>query len=58
MFMQLKTWILLIVFSVSFQVHFGASKDALTRHFNKFGAVLKTHIVTDGVTGQSTGYGF
>ncbi|CAD6263395.1 unnamed protein product [Miscanthus lutarioriparius] len=36
-------------------VHFGASKDALSRHFNMFGAVLKTHIVTDGVTGQSTG---
>ncbi|AQK44244.1 RNA binding (RRM/RBD/RNP motifs) family protein [Zea mays] len=36
-------------------VHFGSSKDALSRHFNKFGAVLKTHIVTDGVTGQSTG---
>ncbi|KAJ1271487.1 hypothetical protein BS78_06G131100 [Paspalum vaginatum] len=36
-------------------VHFGATKDALTRHFNKFGAVLKTLIVTDGVTGQSTG---
>ncbi|ONM16773.1 RNA binding (RRM/RBD/RNP motifs) family protein [Zea mays] len=36
-------------------VHFGATKDALSRHFNKFGAILKTHIVTDGVTGQSTG---
>ncbi|CAN6235333.1 unnamed protein product [Urochloa humidicola] len=36
-------------------VHFGASKDALTRHFNKFGAVLKTLMVTDGVTGQPTG---
>ncbi|KAF8703423.1 hypothetical protein HU200_032228 [Digitaria exilis] len=36
-------------------VHFGASKDALTRHFNKFGAVLKTLMVTDGITGQPTG---
>ncbi|CAN6228499.1 unnamed protein product [Urochloa humidicola] len=36
-------------------VHFGASKDALSRHFNKFGAVLKTLMVTDGVTGQPTG---
>ncbi|TVU15628.1 hypothetical protein EJB05_39158 [Eragrostis curvula] len=36
-------------------VHFGASKDALSRHFNKFGAVLKTLILTDGVTGQPTG---
>ncbi|XP_062225906.1 uncharacterized protein LOC133924405 [Phragmites australis] len=36
-------------------VHFGASKDALSRHFNKFGAILKTLIVTDGVTGQPTG---
>lgn len=36
-------------------VHFAATKDALSRHFNKFGAVLKTLIVTDGVTGQPTG---
>ncbi|KAL6845780.1 hypothetical protein ACP4OV_024355 [Aristida adscensionis] len=36
-------------------VHFGATKDALSRHFNKFGAILKTLIVTDGVTGQPTG---
>ncbi|TKW04927.1 hypothetical protein SEVIR_7G142300v4 [Setaria viridis] len=36
-------------------VHFGASKDALTRHFNKFGAVLKTLLVSDGITGQPTG---
>jgi len=36
-------------------VHFGASKDALTRHFNKFGAVLKTLMVTYGITGQPTG---
>ncbi|ONM16768.1 RNA binding (RRM/RBD/RNP motifs) family protein [Zea mays] len=34
-------------------VHFGATKDALSRHFNKFGAILKTHIVTDGVTGSA-----
>ncbi|KAL6650883.1 hypothetical protein ACP70R_009808 [Stipagrostis hirtigluma subsp. patula] len=36
-------------------VHFGATKDALSRHFSKFGAILKTLIVTDGVTGQPTG---
>ncbi|KAF0890504.1 hypothetical protein E2562_002861 [Oryza meyeriana var. granulata] len=35
-------------------VHFAATKDALSRHFNKFGAVLKTLIVTD-VSGQPTG---
>lgn len=36
-------------------VHFAATKDALSCHFNKFGAVLKTLIVSDGVTGQPTG---
>lgn len=36
-------------------VHFGATKDALSRHFNKCGAVLKTLIVSDAVTGQPTG---
>uniref|UniRef100_A0ACD5UC00 Uncharacterized protein n=2 Tax=Avena sativa TaxID=4498 RepID=A0ACD5UC00_AVESA len=36
-------------------VHFGATKDALSRHFNKFGAILKTLIVSDGATGQPTG---
>ncbi|XP_062184873.1 uncharacterized protein LOC133888590 isoform X2 [Phragmites australis] len=36
-------------------VHFAATKDALSRHFNKFGAILKTLIMTDGVTGQPTG---
>ncbi|KAG8082341.1 hypothetical protein GUJ93_ZPchr0014g47072 [Zizania palustris] len=35
-------------------VHFAATKDALSRHFNKFGAVLKTLIVTD-ISGQPTG---
>uniref|UniRef100_A0A0D9ZM11 RRM domain-containing protein n=1 Tax=Oryza glumipatula TaxID=40148 RepID=A0A0D9ZM11_9ORYZ len=35
-------------------VHFAATKDALSRHFNKFGAVLKTLIVTD-IAGQPTG---
>ncbi|KAG8064831.1 hypothetical protein GUJ93_ZPchr0004g38694 [Zizania palustris] len=35
-------------------VHFAATKDALSRHFNKFGAVLKTLIVTD-VSGQPIG---
>ncbi|XP_010913139.1 uncharacterized protein [Elaeis guineensis] len=36
-------------------VHFGATKDSLSRHFNKFGAVLKVIIVTDAATGQPTG---
>lgn len=36
-------------------VHFGATKDGLSCHFNKFGAVLKTLIVSDGATGQPTG---
>ncbi|XP_073098735.1 uncharacterized protein [Elaeis guineensis] len=36
-------------------VHFAATKDTLSRHFNKFGAVLKVIIVTDGATGQPTG---
>ncbi|CAM0904224.1 unnamed protein product [Alopecurus aequalis] len=36
-------------------VHFAATKDALSCHFNKFGAVLKTLIVSDGVTGRPTG---
>ncbi|KAJ4779801.1 Polyadenylate-binding protein 2 [Rhynchospora pubera] len=36
-------------------VHFGATKDALSRHFNKFGAVLKVIILTDVNTGQPTG---
>ncbi|XP_078166096.1 uncharacterized protein LOC144560718 isoform X2 [Carex rostrata] len=36
-------------------VHFGATKDALSRHFNKFGAVLKVIILADVNTGQPTG---
>ncbi|WVZ80548.1 hypothetical protein U9M48_028016, partial [Paspalum notatum var. saurae] len=36
-------------------VHFAATKDSLSRHFNKFGAVLKVVIVTNAVTGQPTG---
>ncbi|XP_072992125.1 uncharacterized protein [Typha latifolia] len=36
-------------------VHFAATKDTLSRHFNKFGAVLKVIIVTDAATGQPTG---
>uniref|UniRef100_A0A6V7QX72 RRM domain-containing protein n=1 Tax=Ananas comosus var. bracteatus TaxID=296719 RepID=A0A6V7QX72_ANACO len=39
-------------------VHFAATKDALSRHFNKFGAVLKVIIVTDAATGQPTGSAF
>lgn len=36
-------------------VHFAATKDALSRHFNKFGEVLKVVIMTDATTGQPTG---
>ncbi|XP_023881866.2 protein gar2 [Quercus suber] len=36
-------------------VHFGASKDSLSRHFNKFGEVLKVVILTDAATGQPKG---
>lgn len=36
-------------------VHFAATKDSLSRHFNKFGEVLKVVIVTDATTGQPKG---
>uniref|UniRef100_A0A6P3ZR47 uncharacterized protein LOC107417664 n=1 Tax=Ziziphus jujuba TaxID=326968 RepID=A0A6P3ZR47_ZIZJJ len=36
-------------------VHFAATKDSLSRHFNKFGEVLKVVIITDAATGQPTG---
>ncbi|KAJ1388636.1 RNA-binding domain superfamily [Sesbania bispinosa] len=36
-------------------VHFAATKDGLSRHFNKFGEVLKVVIVTDATTGQPKG---
>ncbi|EPS74010.1 hypothetical protein M569_00747, partial [Genlisea aurea] len=36
-------------------VHFAASKDGLSRHFNKFGEVLKVVILTDSSTGQPQG---
>ncbi|KAG5565221.1 hypothetical protein RHGRI_001201 [Rhododendron griersonianum] len=36
-------------------VHFAATKDSLSRHFNKFGDVLKVVIVTDAATGQPKG---
>ncbi|XP_061344166.1 nucleolin 1-like isoform X2 [Gastrolobium bilobum] len=36
-------------------VHFAASKDGLSRHFNTFGEVLKVIIVTDAPTGQPKG---
>lgn len=36
-------------------VHFAATKDTLSRHFNKFGEVLKVIIVTDATTGQPKG---
>ncbi|KAK7323516.1 hypothetical protein VNO77_26993 [Canavalia gladiata] len=36
-------------------VHFAATKDGLSRHFNKFGEVLKVIIVTDAATGQPKG---
>lgn len=37
------------------QVHFAATKDSLSRHFNKFGDVVKVIIVTDATTGQPKG---
>lgn len=36
-------------------VHFAATKDSLSRHFNKFGDVLKVVIVSDAATGQPKG---
>ncbi|GJN15797.1 hypothetical protein PR202_gb02738 [Eleusine coracana subsp. coracana] len=36
-------------------VHYAATKDSLSRHFNKFGAVLKVVIVTNAASGQPTG---
>lgn len=36
-------------------VHFAATKDNLSRHFNKFGEVLKVIIVTDPSTSQPIG---
>ncbi|KAK9123460.1 hypothetical protein Sjap_013062 [Stephania japonica] len=36
-------------------VHFAATKDTLSRHFNKFGDVLKVTIVIDAATGQPKG---
>ncbi|WJX31002.1 hypothetical protein P8452_19485 [Trifolium repens] len=36
-------------------VHFAATKDGLSQHFNKFGEVLKVIIVTDAATGQPKG---
>jgi RNA recognition motif-containing protein len=40
------------------KVHFAATKDSLSRHFNKFGAVLKVVIVTNAATGQPTGLAY
>ncbi|KAL0886497.1 hypothetical protein Bca101_010480 [Brassica carinata] len=37
------------------EVHFGATKDSLSRHFNKCSEVLKAVIVTDPATGQPSG---
>ncbi|PWA50807.1 Nucleotide-binding, alpha-beta plait [Artemisia annua] len=39
-------------------VHFAATKDSLSRHFNKFGDVLKVFIVTDAATGQPKGLAY
>ncbi|KAI9116492.1 hypothetical protein K1719_012659 [Acacia pycnantha] len=36
-------------------VHFAATKDSLSRHFNKFGDVLKVVILVDAATGQPKG---
>ncbi|XP_004499869.1 uncharacterized protein [Cicer arietinum] len=39
-------------------VHFAATKDGLSRHFNKFGEVLKVIIVTDAATGLPKGVAY
>ncbi|XP_068642276.1 uncharacterized protein [Aristolochia californica] len=39
-------------------VHFAATKDMLSRHFNKCGEVLKVIIVTDAASGQPKGSAF
>ncbi|KAL6560457.1 hypothetical protein OROGR_004016 [Orobanche gracilis] len=36
-------------------VHFAATNDSLSRHFNKFGEVLKVTILTDSASGQPKG---
>lgn len=36
-------------------VHFAATKDTLSRHFNKFGEVLKVIILADAATGHPKG---
>ncbi|XP_076893756.1 uncharacterized protein LOC143545832 [Bidens hawaiensis] len=36
-------------------VHFAATKEGISRHFNKFGDVLKVIIVTETATGQPKG---
>ena len=36
-------------------VHFAATKEAITKHFSRCGEVLKVIILTDAVTGQSKG---
>nr|CAB3483420.1 unnamed protein product [Digitaria exilis] len=41
--------------NVATKVHFAATKDSLSRHFNQCGAVLKVVIVTNAATGQPTG---
>lgn len=52
---KLSIGILICMWLVIKQVHFGATKDSLSRHFNKFGEVLKAVIVTDPATGQPSG---
>lgn len=44
-----------LYFVMNAQVHFAATKDSLSRHFNKFGEVLKVVILTDAATGQPKG---
>ncbi|KAG6502006.1 hypothetical protein ZIOFF_041893 [Zingiber officinale] len=46
---------ILELYLLAMQVHFAATKDTLSRHFNQFGDVLKVIIVTDATTGQPTG---
>jgi RNA recognition motif-containing protein len=50
--------IFLFICKFCLKVHFAATKDSLSRHFNKFGAVLKVVIVTNAATGQPTGLAF
>ncbi|GAB2300195.1 hypothetical protein Dimus_034234 [Dionaea muscipula] len=45
----------LLVASIKLWVHFAATKDNLSRHFNKFGEVLKVIILVDPASGLPKG---